>query len=128
MSRFDDARDDLRQSVLDAATPAERDKIRAHWRKEGNDAERELFEREFDLQQMPAWLVAGSRAGLALSRSQGSPHRSVALADAAGPLLAEAELRDDAGHLLAKGSGTFTRSRIALTEEIGYAAPGRPPN
>ena len=38
-------------------------------------------------------------------------------------LLAESEVRDDAGRLLAKGSGVFTRSRIALTEEIGYADP-----
>lgn len=35
-------------------------------------------------------------------------------------LVAESELRDDAGRLLAKGSGTFTRSRIPLTAEIGY--------
>jgi len=43
-------------------------------------------------------------------------------------LVAESELRDDAGRLLAKGSGTFTRSRIPLTAEIGYAFPQRPPN
>lgn len=36
-------------------------------------------------------------------------------------IVAESELRDDAGNLLAKGSGTFTRSRIPLTAEIGYA-------
>jgi uncharacterized protein (TIGR00369 family) len=35
-------------------------------------------------------------------------------------LVAESELRDDAGSLVAKGIGTFARSRIALTEEIGY--------
>ena len=35
-------------------------------------------------------------------------------------LVAESELRDYAGKLLAKGSGTFTRSRIPLTEDIGY--------
>ena len=35
-------------------------------------------------------------------------------------LVAESELRDDLGQLLAKGSGTFTRSRIPLTKEIGY--------
>lgn len=35
-------------------------------------------------------------------------------------MVAESELRDHAGKLLAKGSGTFTRSRIPLTEEIGY--------
>ena len=35
-------------------------------------------------------------------------------------LVAESELRDHAGKLLAKGSGTFTRSRITLTEDIGY--------
>jgi uncharacterized protein (TIGR00369 family) len=35
-------------------------------------------------------------------------------------LVAESELRDDSGKLLAKASGTFTRSRIPLTEEIGY--------
>lgn len=34
--------------------------------------------------------------------------------------VAESELRDHEGRLLAKGSGTFTRSRIALAEEIGY--------
>jgi uncharacterized protein (TIGR00369 family) len=43
-------------------------------------------------------------------------------------VVAESALRDDAGRLLATGSGTFTRSRIALTQEIGYAEPGRPPN
>ena len=41
-------------------------------------------------------------------------------------VVAEAEVRDGAGQLLAKGSGVFTRSRIALTEEIGYADPQRP--
>jgi uncharacterized protein (TIGR00369 family) len=35
-------------------------------------------------------------------------------------LVAESELRDHAGKLLGKGSGTFTRSRIPLTEDIGY--------
>lgn len=34
--------------------------------------------------------------------------------------VAESELRDLEGRLLAKGSGTFTRSKIALGEEIGY--------
>jgi len=43
-------------------------------------------------------------------------------------LVAESELPDEAGRLLAKGSGTFTRSRIPLTAEIGYAFPQRPPN
>ena len=43
-------------------------------------------------------------------------------------VVAESEVRDDAGQLLAKGSGIFTRSRIALTEEIGYADPRRPPS
>jgi uncharacterized protein (TIGR00369 family) len=36
-------------------------------------------------------------------------------------LVAESELRDDAGRLLAKGSGTFTRSTIPLDAKIGYA-------
>jgi uncharacterized protein (TIGR00369 family) len=36
-------------------------------------------------------------------------------------LVAESELRDDTGRLLAKGSGTFIRSRILLTADIGYA-------
>jgi uncharacterized protein (TIGR00369 family) len=36
-------------------------------------------------------------------------------------LVAESELRDNAGRLLAKGSGTFIRSRILLTADIGYA-------
>lgn len=35
--------------------------------------------------------------------------------------VAESELRDDAGRLLAKGSGAFTRSGIALGAEVGYA-------
>jgi uncharacterized protein (TIGR00369 family) len=35
-------------------------------------------------------------------------------------LVAESELRDDAGRLVAKGIGTFARSRIALTADIGY--------
>jgi uncharacterized protein (TIGR00369 family) len=42
-------------------------------------------------------------------------------------LVAESELRDGQGRLLAKGSGTFTRSRIPLTPEIGYADPASPP-
>jgi uncharacterized protein (TIGR00369 family) len=37
--------------------------------------------------------------------------------------VAESELRDPAGSLLAKGSGTFTRSKILLNESIGYAEP-----
>ena len=41
-------------------------------------------------------------------------------------VFAESELRDDGGGLLAKGSGTFTRSRIALTAEIGYPDPAAP--
>ena len=36
-------------------------------------------------------------------------------------LVAESELMDNAGRLLAKGSGTFIRSRILLTADIGYA-------
>ena len=35
-------------------------------------------------------------------------------------LVAESELRDSAGSLLAKGIGTFARSRIPLTPEVGY--------
>jgi hypothetical protein len=35
--------------------------------------------------------------------------------------VAESELRDGEGRLLAKGSGTFTRSRTALGAEIGYS-------
>jgi uncharacterized protein (TIGR00369 family) len=34
--------------------------------------------------------------------------------------LAEAELLDSGGHLLARGSGVFTRSAIALDPSIGY--------
>jgi uncharacterized protein (TIGR00369 family) len=34
--------------------------------------------------------------------------------------LAEAELLDDGGQLLARGSGVFTRSAIALDPKIGY--------
>jgi len=34
--------------------------------------------------------------------------------------VAESELRDSRGELLAKGNGTFTRSRIALDESLGY--------
>src|SRR5262245_3980326 len=34
--------------------------------------------------------------------------------------VAESELRDQEGRLLAKGSGTFTRSKIALGEALGY--------
>lgn len=41
--------------------------------------------------------------------------------DEAGRLIvAESEVRDEEGRLLGKGSGTFTRSRIALDEEVGY--------
>jgi uncharacterized protein (TIGR00369 family) len=38
-------------------------------------------------------------------------------------LVAESELRDGEGQLLAKGSGTFARSRIPLSPEVGYTAP-----
>ena len=34
--------------------------------------------------------------------------------------VAESELRDAEGRLLAKGSGTFARSRIPLSPEVGY--------
>ena len=33
---------------------------------------------------------------------------------------AESTLRDDAGRLIARGSGTFLRSKIRLDERIGY--------
>jgi uncharacterized protein (TIGR00369 family) len=39
--------------------------------------------------------------------------------------VAEAELRDQEGRLLAKGSGTFTRSKIALVEGLGYREGSR---
>lgn len=35
--------------------------------------------------------------------------------------LAEAELRDEQQRLVARGSGSFMRSTIALTPEVGYA-------
>jgi uncharacterized protein (TIGR00369 family) len=35
-------------------------------------------------------------------------------------LVAESELRDESGRLLAKGSGTFARSRIPLSADVGY--------
>jgi uncharacterized protein (TIGR00369 family) len=35
-------------------------------------------------------------------------------------LVAEAELHDDRGKLLARGSGTFMRSTIALDSSVGY--------
>ena len=41
-----------------------------------------------------------------------------ALDDAA--FFAEAELTDQEGNQIARGSGTFTRSKIPLTPEIGY--------
>ena len=37
--------------------------------------------------------------------------------------VAESELRDAQGRLLAKGSGTFARSRIPLSREVGYTEP-----
>jgi|SRR5262245_4328205 len=40
-------------------------------------------------------------------------------------LVAESELRDHQGRLLAKGSGTFVRSSIPLTPEIGYEEVAR---
>lgn len=44
------------------------------------------------------------------------------LVHASGRLfMAESELLDDAGLLLARGSGVFTRSAIALDASIGYA-------
>jgi uncharacterized protein (TIGR00369 family) len=36
-------------------------------------------------------------------------------------LVGEAELRNEAGELLARGSGTFVRSTIALDSDVGYA-------
>ena len=35
--------------------------------------------------------------------------------------MAESDLLDEAGKLLARGSGVFTRSAIALDPSIGYA-------
>jgi len=35
--------------------------------------------------------------------------------------VAESELRDQEGRLLAKGSGTFTRSKVALSDGLGYS-------
>ncbi len=44
------------------------------------------------------------------------------LVHASGRLfMAESELLDDAGELLARGSGVFTRSAISLDPSIGYA-------
>lgn len=43
-------------------------------------------------------------------------------------LVAESDLRDSAGRLLAKGSGTFIRSGISLTAEVGYREPPRSTN
>ena len=37
--------------------------------------------------------------------------------------VAESELRDEKGSLLGRGSGTFTRSKIALKQDIGYEQP-----
>lgn len=37
--------------------------------------------------------------------------------------VAKSELRDHEGRLLAMGSGTFTRSKIALDEALGYREP-----
>ncbi|MHC4550149.1 MAG: PaaI family thioesterase [Planctomycetota bacterium] len=37
---------------------------------------------------------------------------------------AEAELADDDGRTVARGRGTFVRSRIALGPAVGYGAPG----
>lgn len=41
-------------------------------------------------------------------------------------IVAEAELRDDGDRLLARGTGTFARSLIALSEEVGYRLPPAP--
>jgi uncharacterized protein (TIGR00369 family) len=40
-------------------------------------------------------------------------------------LVAESELRDSEGRLLAKGSGTFARSGIPLSPEVGYSEAPR---
>lgn len=40
----------------------------------------------------------------------------------AGSLIAEALARDDAGQELARGTGTFVRSKLALDEAMGYRA------
>lgn len=37
-----------------------------------------------------------------------------------GMVLSESEIFDEAGDLVAKGSGLFVRSRMPLTEKIGY--------
>jgi hypothetical protein len=53
--------------------------------------------------------------------SDGELHAEGAVLHEAGRLLfAESELRDGAGRLLAKGTGTFTRSTIPLDASIGY--------
>lgn len=38
-------------------------------------------------------------------------------------LFADAEARDSSGRVVARGSGTFVRSRIELTPELGYRLP-----
>jgi uncharacterized protein (TIGR00369 family) len=54
--------------------------------------------------------------------SSGTLHSKGRVVHESGRLLvAEAELFDDDGRLLAKGSGTFSRSNLALTAEMGYA-------
>lgn len=53
--------------------------------------------------------------------SEGELHAHGRLVHESGRLfVAESELRDREGRLLAKGSGTFTRTRIPLDADIGY--------
>ena len=58
--------------------------------------------------------------------AEGEIHAVGRVVHEAGRLfVGESELRDDTGRLLGTGSGTFSRSNIRLTPEVGYSeGPG----
>lgn len=67
-------------------------------------------------------LTASFNIHLVRPVSEGTMHARGRLVHGSGRLhLAESELHDDEGRLLARGSGSFMRSRVPLSPELGYA-------
>jgi uncharacterized protein (TIGR00369 family) len=67
-------------------------------------------------------LTASFNIHLVRPVSEGTMRATGRLVHGSGRLhLAESELFDDEGRLLARGSGSFMRSKVALAPELGYA-------
>lgn len=67
-------------------------------------------------------LTASFNIHLVRPVSEGTMRASGRLVHGSGRLhLAESELFDDEGRLLARGSGSFMRSKVPLSPELGYA-------